>query len=40
VFGRHAYFRHFSVKIFSRFGIPPEALDSTFHETKASFRKW
>lgn len=40
VFGRHAYFRHFSVRIFSRFGIPPEALDTTFHETKKTFRTW
>ena len=40
IFGRHAYFRHFSVKIFSRFGIPPELMDKSFHETKKSFRKW
>jgi len=40
LFGRHAYFRHFSVKIFSRFGIPPEVLDPTFHQTKKTFRKW
>ena len=40
VFGRHAYFRHFSVKMLSRFGIPPEMLDKTFHETKKTFRKW
>ena len=40
LFGRHAYFRHFSVKIFSRFGIPPESLDSNFHLTKKTFRKW
>lgn len=40
VFGRHAYFRFFSVKMLSRFGIPPEMLDKTFHETKKTFRKW
>jgi hypothetical protein len=40
VFGRHHYFRHFSVKMWSRFGIPPEMMDSTFHETKKTFRKW
>lgn len=40
VFGRHAYFRHFAVKMFSRFGIPPELMDSTFHETAKNFRKW
>jgi hypothetical protein len=39
-FGRHSYFRHFSVKMFSRFGIPPELLDPTFHQTKKTFRKW
>ena len=40
VFGRHAYFRHFSVKIFSRFGIPPELMDATYHQTKHTFRKY
>lgn len=40
VFGRHHYFRHFSVKMWSRFGIPPEMLDASFHETKKHFRKW
>jgi len=40
IFGRHAYFRHFAVKIFSRFGIPPELMDSSFHQTKKNFRKW
>jgi len=40
VFGRHQYFRHFSVKIWSRFGIPPEMIDSSFHQTKKHFRKW
>jgi hypothetical protein len=40
IFGRHAYFRHFAVKMFSRFGIPPELLDSSFHETSKTFRKW
>uniref|UniRef100_A0A7S0BUS4 DUF6787 domain-containing protein n=1 Tax=Proboscia inermis TaxID=420281 RepID=A0A7S0BUS4_9STRA len=40
IFGRHHYFRHFAVKMFSRFGIPPEMMDATFHQTKATFRKW
>ena len=40
VFGRHHYFRHFSVKMFSRFGIPPEMLDANFHHTKNHFRKY
>eukprot|EP00980_Cylindrotheca_fusiformis_P016756 scaffold5048_cov121-Cylindrotheca_fusiformis.AAC.7 len=40
VFGRHHYFRHFSVKMWSRFGIPPEMIDESFHETKKHFRKW
>ena len=40
LFGRHAYFRHFAVKMFTRFGIPPELMDSTFHETAKKFRKW
>jgi len=40
IFGRHAYFRHFSVKMFSRFGIPPELVDKNFHETAKNFRKW
>eukprot|EP00537_Pseudo-nitzschia_pungens_P013301 CAMPEP_0172395302 /NCGR_PEP_ID=MMETSP1061-20121228/18794_1 /TAXON_ID=37318 /ORGANISM="Pseudo-nitzschia pungens, Strain cf. pungens" /LENGTH=173 /DNA_ID=CAMNT_0013126829 /DNA_START=261 /DNA_END=779 /DNA_ORIENTATION=+ len=40
VFGRHAYFRHFSVKMWSRFGIPPEMMDKDFHITKKTFRKW
>ena len=40
VFGRHHYFRHFSVKMWSRFGIPPEMLDQNFHQTKKHFRKW
>lgn len=40
VFGRHFYFRHFAVKMFSRFGIPPELMDKTFHETKKNFRKY
>mmetsp|Transcript_18865 Transcript_18865/g.21616 ORF Transcript_18865/g.21616 Transcript_18865/m.21616 type:complete len:213 (-) Transcript_18865:25-663(-) len=39
-FGRHFYFRHFAVKMFSRFGIPPEMMDSTFHQTAKKFRKW
>jgi len=40
VFGRHAYFRHFSVKMWSRFGIPPEMIDKNFHIAKKTFRKW
>lgn len=40
VFGRHAYFRHFSVKMLSRFGIPPEMLDKKFHQTAKTFRKY
>ena len=40
LFGRHQYFRHFSVKMWSRFGIPPEMLDESYHITKKGFRKW
>jgi hypothetical protein len=40
VFGRHAYFRHFSVKMWSRFGIPPELLDKNFHKNAKNFKKW
>mmetsp|Transcript_151 Transcript_151/g.367 ORF Transcript_151/g.367 Transcript_151/m.367 type:complete len:141 (-) Transcript_151:359-781(-) len=40
VFGRHHYFRHFSVKMWSRFGIPPEMIDASYHQTKKTFRKW
>mmetsp|Transcript_15459 Transcript_15459/g.29169 ORF Transcript_15459/g.29169 Transcript_15459/m.29169 type:complete len:212 (-) Transcript_15459:179-814(-) len=40
VFGRHAYFRHFAVKMFSRFGIPPELMDKNFHQTAKNFRKY
>jgi hypothetical protein len=40
VFGRHAYFRHFAVKMFSRFGIPPELMDKSFKETAKNFRKY
>ena len=40
LFGRHAYFRHFTVKIFSRFGIPAELMDANYHVTKKTFRKW
>ncbi len=40
IFGRHAYFRQFSVKIFSRFGIPPELMDKNHHLNKKHFRKW
>jgi hypothetical protein len=40
LFGRHAYFRHFSVKIFSRFGVPPELMDKNWHVHQSNFRKW
>jgi len=40
LFGRHAYFRHFSVKMFSRFGVPPELMDKNFHAIAKNFRKW
>jgi hypothetical protein len=40
VFGRHAYFRFFSVKMLSRFGIPPELMDKNFEAAKKTFRKW
>ena len=40
VFGRHAYFRHFAVRMFSRFGIPPELLDKNFAENARHFKKW
>lgn len=40
VFGRHHYFRHFAVKMFSRFGIDPKLMDKNFHETAKSFQKW
>ena len=40
VFGRHAHFRHFSMKIFSRFGIPPGLMDAKFTENARHFRKW
>jgi hypothetical protein len=40
VFGRHAYFRFFSVKMLSRFGIPPELMDKNFEAAKKTFKKW
>eukprot|EP00544_Gedaniella_sp_CCMP2646_P011618 CAMPEP_0202499296 /NCGR_PEP_ID=MMETSP1361-20130828/29297_1 /ASSEMBLY_ACC=CAM_ASM_000849 /TAXON_ID=210615 /ORGANISM="Staurosira complex sp., Strain CCMP2646" /LENGTH=86 /DNA_ID=CAMNT_0049131451 /DNA_START=371 /DNA_END=631 /DNA_ORIENTATION=+ len=40
VFGRHAYFRHFAVKMFSRFGIPPELMDKEFAKNAKNFRKY
>ena len=40
VFGRHFYFKHFSVKMLSRFGIPPEMLDANFRQTAKNFKKW
>ena len=39
-FGRHAYFRHFGVKMFTRFGIPPELMDKNFLENSKHFKKW
>ena len=40
VFGRHFYFRRFSIKIISRFGIPPESLDKNWYKHEKHFRKW
>ena len=40
VFGRHAYFRHFAVKMFSRFGIPPTLMDKNFERNAKNFKKW
>ena len=40
VFGRHAYFRHFAVKMFSRFGIPPSLMDKNFERNAKNFKKW
>lgn len=40
VFGRHFYFRRFSIKIISRFGIPPETLDKNWYKHEKYFRKW
>jgi len=41
IFGRHLYFRHFAVKMISRFGIPPHMLgEKIFRETAKTFRKW
>ena len=40
VFGRHVYFRQFSVKIFSRFGVPPELIYKDYHLHQKTFRKW
>jgi len=48
VAGRHAYFRHFAVKMLSRFGIPKGRLDPKYRGVSAkrmkeidkSFRKW
>jgi len=40
IFGRHAYFRHFAVKMFSRFGIPPELMDKNFAKNAKNFRKY
>lgn len=40
IFGRHAYFRHFAVKMFSRFGIPPELMDKNFAQNAKNFRKY
>mmetsp|Transcript_29477 Transcript_29477/g.35057 ORF Transcript_29477/g.35057 Transcript_29477/m.35057 type:complete len:218 (-) Transcript_29477:8-661(-) len=38
--GRHAYFRHFAVKMFRRFGVPPELMDKNFHKNAKHFRKY
>ncbi|KAL3784664.1 hypothetical protein HJC23_012180 [Cyclotella cryptica] len=40
MFGRHAYFKHFSVRMFSRFGIPPELMDRNFERNAKNFKKW
>ena len=40
LFGRHTYFRYFAVKIFSRFGVPPEMLDKNFQVNSKHFKKW
>lgn len=40
MFGRHAYFRHFGVKMFTRFGIPAELMDKNFVENAKHFKKW
>lgn len=40
IFGRHAYFRYFSVKMFSRFGVPPQLMDKNFERNAKSFKKW
>ena len=40
--GRHTYFRHFAVKMMSRFGIDKAALDPAYRggKTVKEFRKW
>ena len=40
--GRHVYFRHFAVKMLSRFGIDKAALDPAYRGGKVvkDFRKW
>lgn len=40
IFGRHAYFRHFSVKMWSRFGVPPELMDKNYYKNAKNFMKW
>ncbi|KAL7481248.1 hypothetical protein ACHAW6_006922 [Cyclotella cf. meneghiniana] len=40
VFGRHAYFKHFSVRMFSRLGVPPELMDRNFERNAKNFKKW
>lgn len=40
VFGRHAYFKHFSVRMFGRLGIPPELMDRNFERNAKNFKKW
>ena len=38
--GRHAYFRHMSIKIYSYFGIPPHLVDETFYRADRAFQMW
>jgi hypothetical protein len=40
IFGRHAYFRHFGVKMFTRFGIPAELMDKYYVANSKHFKKW
>jgi hypothetical protein len=38
VFGRHAYFRRFAVKMAGRFGIPPELVDQNYKRFESGSR--